>query len=151
MIAKSNGSAANSPFRYGNPTVDCGGAQLRAQCRHLATVVSISGEVTDANVDALIERVRHYILAEKPVIMDLGDVRSFAANGVALFEAVDDMCDDAAVEWSLVASQSVLRVLRLRSDQDIVPTADSVPEALHHFSDVMSERRQLLPILGKSA
>jgi anti-anti-sigma regulatory factor len=151
MIATSNGSVANSPFRYGNPTVDCGGAQLRAQCRHLATVISISGEVTDANVDVLIERVKHYILAEKPVILDLGDVRSFATDGVALFEAVDDLCDEAAVEWSLVASQSVSRVLRLRGDQGVVPTADSVPEALHHFSDVMSERRQLLPILGKSA
>jgi anti-anti-sigma regulatory factor len=151
VIASSNGSAANSTFRYGNPTVDCGGAQLRAQCRHLATVVSITGDVTDANIDALIERVRHYILTEKPIVLDLGDVRSFAADGIALLEAVDDMCDEAAVEWSLVASQSVLRVLRLRGDEDVVPTADSVPEALHHFSDVMSERRQLLPILGKSA
>ena len=149
MIASSNGSAANSTFRYGNPTVDCGGAQVRAQCRHLATVVSITGDVTDANIDALIERVRHYILTEKPIVLDLGDVRSFAADGIALFEAVDDTCDEAAVEWSLVASQPVSRVLRLRGD--LVPTAESVPAALHHFSDVMSERRQLLPILGKSA
>jgi anti-anti-sigma factor len=151
VIATTTGTTANSTFRYGNPTVDCGGAQLRAQCRHLATVVSISGDVTDGNVDALIERVRHYILAEKPVILDLGDVSSFAVHGVALFDAVDELCDAAAVEWSLVASQSVSRALRLSGDQDVVPTADSVPEALHHFSDVMSERRQLLPILGKSA
>jgi len=36
-------------------------------------------------------------------------------------------------------------------DQKAFPRAGSVPEALHHFSDVMSERRQLLPLLGKSA
>lgn len=149
MIATSNVSPAKSTFRYGNPTVDCGGAQLRAQCRHLATVVSITGDVTDASVDALIERVRHYILTEKPVVLDLGDVRSFATDGIALFEAVDEMCDEAGVEWSLVASQPVTRVLRLCGA--LVPTTESVPAALHHFSDVMSERRQLLPILGKSA
>jgi anti-anti-sigma regulatory factor len=149
VIATSNVSPAKSTFRYGNPTVDCGGAQLRAQCRHLATVVSITGDVTDANVDALIDRVRHYILTEKPVVLDLGDVRSFATDGIALFEAVDAMCDEAAVEWSVVPSQPVARVLRLRGE--VIPTAESVPAALHHFSDVMSERRQLLPILGKSA
>ena len=64
---------------------------------------------------------------------------------------LDDLCDAAEVEWSLVTSQSVLRVLRLRGDQSTYPTADSVSEALHHFSDVMSERRRLLPLLGKSA
>ncbi|HEV7419259.1 MAG TPA: STAS domain-containing protein [Mycobacterium sp.] len=151
MTAMTRGSASNSPFRYGNPTIDCDGAQLRGQCRQLATVVSISGDVTDANLDGLIERVRHYILAEKPLILDLGGVCSFAARGVSLFGAVDDQCEAAGVEWSFVTSQSVSRTLRLLGDQNTYPSADSVPEALHHFSDVMSERRRLLPILGKSA
>jgi anti-anti-sigma regulatory factor len=150
MTAAIKASNAKSPFRYGNPTVDCDGAQMRAQCRQLATVVSISGEVCDGNVDGLIERMRHYILPEKSVILDLGEVRSFAAPCVSLIRAVDDMCDAAAVEWSLVASQPVIRALG-RADQTNVGFAASVPEALHQFSDVMSQRRQLLPLLGKSA
>jgi anti-anti-sigma regulatory factor len=151
MTVAASGPDSNSPFRYGNPTIDCDGAQLRAQCRQLATVVSISGCVDDANVEGLIDRVGHYVLTEKPVILDLSDIRSFAACGAALLESIDDLCDAAGVEWSLVTSQSVLRVLRLRGDQSTYPTADSVSEALHHFSDVMSERRRLLPLLGKSA
>jgi anti-anti-sigma regulatory factor len=151
MTVTASGPESNSPFRYGNPTVECDGAQLRAQCRQLATVVSISGCIDDSNVDGLIDRVGHYVLTEKPVILDLSDIRSFAARGAALLESIDDLCDSAGVEWSLVANQSVLRALRLRGDQSIYPTADSVSEALHHFSDVMSERRRLLPLLGKSA
>jgi anti-anti-sigma regulatory factor len=151
MTTTASGPESKLPFRYGNPTVDCGGAQVRAQCRQLATVVSISGCIDESTIDGLIERVVHYILAEKPVILDLGDVRAFATQGVALFEAVDDRCDAAGVEWSLVTSQPVTRALRLRGDHNTYPTAESVPEALHHFSDVMSERRRLLPLLGKSA
>jgi anti-anti-sigma regulatory factor len=151
MTAMTRGPASNSTFRYGNPTIDCDGAQIRGQCRQLATVVSITGDVTDANVNVIIERVRPYVLAEKPLILDLSGVRSFATGGIALFGAVDDLCDAAGVEWSYVTSQSVLRALRLRGEQNTYPSADSVPEALHHFSDVMSERRRLLPILGKSA
>jgi anti-anti-sigma regulatory factor len=151
MTVMASGSESNSPFRYGNPTVDCDGAQLRAQCRQLATVVSISGCIDDSNVEGLIERVGRYVLTEKPVILDLSDVLTFAAQGASLFEAIDDLCDTAGVEWSLVTSQSVARVLRLRGDHNAYPSADSVSEALHHFSDVMSERRRLLPLLGKSA
>lgn len=151
MTTNVSAPESKSPFRYGNPTVECGGAQLRAQCRQLATVVSISGCVEESAVDGLIDRVGHYILAEKPFILDLSAVRTFATQGVALFEAVDDRCDAAGVEWSLVTSQSVTRALRFDGDHDTYPVADSVPEALHHFSDVMSERRRLLPLLGKSA
>jgi anti-anti-sigma regulatory factor len=150
MTAAINASDSKSLFRYGNPTVDCDGAQMRAQCRQLATVVSISGCVSDANVEGLIERVRHYVLPEKSVILDLSEVPSFAAHCISLIRAVDDMCNAADVEWALVASQPVQRVLR-RDDQYTAPLAASVPEALHQFSDVMSQRRQLLPLLGKSA
>jgi anti-anti-sigma regulatory factor len=151
MTTMPSGPESKSPFRYGNPTVDCGGAQVRAQCRQLATVVSVSGCIDESCVDGLIERVSHYILAEKPVILDLSRVRTFTAGGMALFEAVDNRCDAAGVEWSLVIGQPVVRALRLRGEHNAYPTADSVPAALHHFSDAMSERRRLLPLLGKSA
>lgn len=151
MTATTSGPESKSPFRYGNPTVDCGGAELRAQCRQLATVVTISGCIEDGNVDGLIERLGHYVLAEKPLILDLAEVRAFAEHGLDLLEAIDELCNAAAVEWSLVTSPSVVRALRLRGDHNTYLTADSVPEALHHFSDVMSERRRLLPLLGKSA
>ena len=38
-------------FRYGNPAVECDGAELRAQCRHLAMVVTVSGVIDDDNFD----------------------------------------------------------------------------------------------------
>jgi hypothetical protein len=135
---------------YGNPAFDCDGAQIRARCRQLATVVTISGDI-GPNIDRVTQFARRFVLPEKPVVLDLSAVDSFAVHCVSLFDAIDDACAAAGVEWELVASPSVSRALSAFDDADVFPTADSVPDALEHFADVLGERRRLLPILGKTA
>ena len=136
-------------FRYGNPAVQCDGAELRAQCRHLAMVVTISGAIDDDNFDRLTHKVRRLVLAEKPFALDLSDVTFLSARGVSLLYALDDECDLAGVDWALVASPAVLDVLRLLDDA--FPVTVSVPEALHHFAEGTLARRRLLPLLHKTA
>ncbi|AFM15143.1 anti-anti-sigma regulatory factor (antagonist of anti-sigma factor) [Mycolicibacterium chubuense NBB4] len=134
---------------YGNPTFDCGGAEIRAHCRQLATVVTVRGALNDANVECATQYVRRFILAEKPFVLDLSDITSFAGEALSLLFAVDDVCAAAGVEWSMVPSRSVEQTLH---DYDIeFAGAGSVPEALNHFADAMVARRQLLPLLTKTA
>ncbi len=95
-------------FRYGNPAVDRGGAQLRAQCRHLATVATLTGVIDDANFERLTHRVRQMVLTEKPFVLDLSGVTGLSARGVSLLYGLDDECDLAGVEWALVGSPAVL-------------------------------------------
>ncbi|TQK30117.1 STAS domain-containing protein [Arthrobacter sp. SLBN-53] len=136
-------------FRYGNPAVQCGGAELRAQCRHLALVVTVSGVIDDNNVESLTEQVRRLVLTEKPFVLDLTDVTFLSARGVALLYALDDECDMAGVEWALIAGAPVLDVLHMIDDA--FPITVSVPEALHHFAEGTLARRRLLPLLRKTA
>lgn len=136
-------------FRYGNPAVECDGAELRAQCRHLAMVVTVSGVIDDDNFDRLTHKVRRLVLAEKPFALDLSDVTFLSARGVSLLYALDDECDFAGVEWALIASPAVLDVLRMLDDA--FPITVSVPEALHHFAEGTLARRRLLPLLHKTA
>ncbi|WP_199255111.1 STAS domain-containing protein [Mycolicibacterium mengxianglii] len=133
-------------FRYGNPVVEFAGAQVRSQCRQLATVVTVVGDIDSNNVDLLIRHVTRSIIREKPFILDLSGVASFAPIATALLTAVDEACRRTADEWLLVPSETVS--WELEGD---FPTASSVPDALHCFSDAMTERRQLLPMLAKSA
>jgi anti-anti-sigma factor len=151
MTATSTSSATNSRFRYGNPSVECNGAQLHKQCRQLATVLTITGAIDEVNVGLVVAQARGCIIAEKPFILDLSGVTSFAAQGIELLDAIDQACYAAGDEWSLVISQPVSRTLRLCGVDDVFPATASVPEALHHFSDVAGERRRILPILTKSA
>ncbi len=90
-----------------------------------------------------------FILAEKPFVLDLSDVTSFDPEAISLLYTVDDVCGAAGVEWSMVASRPVEQTLR---EQGIdFDAAGSVPEALNHFADAMVARRQLLPLLTKTA
>jgi anti-anti-sigma factor len=136
---------------YGNPALDCDGVQLRAVCRQLATVVTVSGDVDGANVERVTATARRFILAEKPFVIDLSGVSAFSPQCVSLLYSLDEACFRAGVEWSLVASQPVLAALRVAGDGATFPTAASVPEALHHFADGISERRRLLPLFTKTA
>jgi anti-anti-sigma factor len=130
--------------RYGNPTFDCGGAQIRAQCRHLATVVTISGAIDAMNIDRVSEYSRRFILAENPFVLDLSGVTSFTGHGIPYLYRLDEDCRTVGVEWALVASHAVVQLLRIGNDEAMFPAAGSVREALHHFADVIFTRRRLL-------
>jgi anti-anti-sigma factor len=135
---------------YGNPTFDCAGAQIRGCCRQLATVVTINGEIDGVNVDRVTEYTRRFILAEKPFVLDLSGVNSFSPQCVSLLYTLDERCFNVGVEWSLIASEFVSDALRI-GDRATFPTADSVPDALHHFAEEIDERRRLLPLLTKKS
>ena len=132
---------------YGNPAFDCSGAQVHAVCRQLATVVTVDGVVDDTNIERVAALALRFVIAEKPFVLDLNNVSSFSAQSVSLLSLVDERCFRSGVEWSLVASDTVLRALRAAGLS--FPVADSVPDALHYFGDCITERRCLLPILTK--
>lgn len=151
MNVKDINSASNSSFRYGNPSIDCNGAALHKQCRQLATVVTVSGVIDPLNIDLVVQHAKDSIIPEKPFVLDLSGVTSFAAQAIELFDTIDAACYDAGEEWSLVVSVPVSRTLRLCGLEDAFQTATSVAGALQHLSDVACERRRILPILTKSA
>ncbi len=136
---------------YGNQAVDCGGAQMRAVCRQLATVVTVTGDINDTNVDHISANARRFVLTEKPFVLDLTGVSSFAPECISLLYTIDENCGNADVEWTVVASQPVHRTLRLFGEGDTFPIVGSVAEALHDIADRIGQRRRLLPLLTKTA
>ena len=144
--------ASDCTPRLGNLPFDCNGAQLRAQCRHLASVVTISGAIDAMNVDRVTECCERFILPDKPFVLDLSGVDCLAAQGIRFLYRVDDDCAAEGLHWALIASQPVMRVLRITDDQATFPIVGSVHEALHYFADAVSARRRLLlPLLTKTA
>lgn len=148
IVTIENGAAMTATIS----TFDCGDAQIRPHFRHLVMVVTIHGGLGAANVDAASAFVRRLILARDPLVLDVSDVNSFAAEGISLLYAVADECRTAGVEWTLVASPAVSDRLRDSDCEALFPTARSVAEALHHFADEVDRRRQaLLPLVRKTA
>ena len=145
-------TTANVVTRRGNGTLDCDGAQIRAYCHHLATVVTIRGVVDAANVDWVGAYILRFILGSNPVVLDLSDLSHFAAEGVSLLRSFDDDCRAAGVEWTLVAGPAISELLHDGRDEDEFPMTRSVREALHNLADAIASRRQLmLPLIRKTA
>ena len=155
MSASKPASKAVSNARQGNGVFDCSGAQIRAHCRHLATVVTIRGDIDGVNVDRVSECVRRFILGSNFVVLDVSGV-SYFASGIPLLHRVDEDCRAAGVEWTLVASPTVIELLGDGFDEDeygaMFPAALTVHEALHNLADAIVSRRQLvLPLIAKTA
>ena len=113
-------------------------ARSCAVCRQLATVVTVTGDISDANVDHISACAKRFVLTEKPFVLDLGGVDSFSTECISLLYAVDEVRDRAGVEWLVIASQPVHRTLRLFGERETFPTVASVAEALHHFAVAMA-------------
>jgi anti-anti-sigma regulatory factor len=144
--------ASYSTPRHAHLPFDCDGAAVRAQCRHLATVVTISGAVDGTNVDQVSEYSKRFILPDKPFVLDLSGLDSFATQAVRLLYHVDAVCSAAGLQWSVIPSQAVTTALLVTHEESSFPVFGSVHEALHYFADANSARRRLLlPLLTKTA
>ncbi|HEY1841332.1 MAG TPA: STAS domain-containing protein [Mycobacterium sp.] len=147
-----NTAASYLAPRHAHLPFDCSGAAVRAQCRHLATVLTITGAVDASNVDQVIDYARRFILPDKPFVLDLSGLETFAAPAVRLLYGIDDACNAAGLEWAVIPSQSVSLTLLVTREDISFPTAATVHEALHYFADANSARRRLLlPLLTKTA
>ncbi|OHV06658.1 STAS domain-containing protein [Mycobacterium talmoniae] len=151
MTSMNANTARRFAYRYGNPVFECDGAEMRAQCRQLATVVTVSGDIHPANLDRVTQYATRFVLPEKPFVLDLSNVRALPAQAISLLRAVDEACHVIGVDWCLVAGQPVDEVLRTHGEQDTYAVTDTVPEALNYFLDGILARRRLLPLLHKTA
>jgi anti-anti-sigma factor len=140
--------ASNAATRRADYTVDCGGAQVRAHWRHLATVVTIRGEIDAVNADQVGEHVRRFVLGTDPVVLDMSGVSYFGPAGISLLHTVDEECRAAAVEWTLVPSPAMVELLgEGGAEHDggaIFPIARSTHAALRGRADAIADRRQLV-------
>jgi anti-anti-sigma factor len=138
-------------IRREDATFDCAGAQLRAQSRHLATVVTVRGEIDAINVDMVRAYIRRFLLGTEPVVLDLSEMTQFAPVGVGFLCRFDDDCRAAGTEWRLVVSPAVVELLGEHAG-DMFPITHSVHEALRNLADAIARRRQvMLALIRKPA
>lgn len=137
--------------RYGSPVVDQGGARIRAHCRHVATVVTISGLLDSSNIEAAGRVAKRFVLPDKPIVIDLSEVTEFAPEALRFLQDLDDACAAADVRWAVIVGDAVSTAVLAANDVQ-VPVVSSVAQALHDFDDeILDRRRFLLPLLRKTA
>jgi anti-anti-sigma factor len=143
---------AMTTIRRGNGSVDCGGAEVRAHCRHLATVVTVRGQVDAVNVDRVSDCLRRFIVGDNPLVLDISNTDHFGGAALSLLSTFDEDCRRVGVEWTLVAGRELTEQLADADGDSVFPVAGSVPEAFGDLADAVVFRRRLaLPLIRKSA
>jgi anti-anti-sigma factor len=139
-----NTTDGDLPCRAGHHlTADRGGVYMRAQLRHLATILTISGYIDATNIDRVSSYATRLVPVGNALLLDLSGVTFFAAQGISVLVTVDDACDKADSPWALVTNHAIDRVLRISEHDDILPVASSVPDGMQYFADLARVRRQV--------
>jgi anti-anti-sigma factor len=124
-------------------TADRGGVDMRAQLRHLATILTISGDIDARNIDRVSAYATRLVPVGNALLLDLSGVTFFAAQSISVLVTVGDACDNAGSPWALITSHAVDRVLRISEHDDVLPVASSVPDGIQYFADLASVRQQV--------
>lgn len=125
------------------PRTDHDRVHMRAHLRHLATVLTISGNIDASNTDRVSAYAARLIPVGNALLLDLSGVDFMAAQSVSVLATVGNASDDAGLPWALITSHAVDRVLRLSEHDDILPVASSVPDGMRYFADLSRVRQQV--------
>ena len=116
---------------FGNCTVDCNGAQMRAHCRDQVTVVKVTGDIDATNIDRLYDYTRRFVRETPGLILDLSGVDFLCARGISVLITLDNDCRTAGTHWAIVGSPFVRRLLHIGDPSDALPTANSERQGLN--------------------
>jgi anti-anti-sigma factor len=129
--------------------LDAGGVRLSIRSDNMTTVVAATGEVDASNIDRVSEYLRTALTVNHPLVVDLRELTFFGAQGIPALFSLGEHCAKAGVDWVIVVSHPVLRLLRIGDKDHRLPTVSSMPEAMKRLTGVTPARR-LLQLVAQS-
>jgi len=126
--------------------IHCYRARLTAEASNWVTVVSIAGDIDALNAEPVCEHIRAFVTAGRPLVLDLSEVDFLGVDGIRGLFDVGNACAERGVNWAVIASHAVRRLLRI-ADGDgqchAVASMVEVRERLH----VAHRPRRLLQVV----
>ena len=98
--------------------------------RPSTAVVTVCGELDAANARQFTEYALGHISRSKDLILDLTAVEFFAVSCFPVLHNLNLRCTREGVEWALIPSAAVSRVLRVCDSQRQLPTSSTVAASL---------------------
>jgi anti-anti-sigma factor len=127
---------------------DCHGAHFATRwLQPSVAVITAHGELDAANTPEFVDySLRHAPHAER-LVLDLSGVDFFGTAGFSALHTVNVRCAGEKIEWALVPSSAVARLLQICDPDSALPVCASVDAAL---SSVQGQPRRLLQLVAKS-
>jgi anti-anti-sigma factor len=93
-------------------------------------VISARGDIDASNASALTEYTLGRAAACRALVLDLGGVNFFGAEGFEALQRVTTYCVRAGTEWATVPGAAVSRMLQIGDPFSLLPVAKTVDAAL---------------------
>lgn len=104
-------------------------ARFTAEWGPSFVVITACGELDASNANQLADYVQACALHTKSVIVNLSDLEFFGTAGFSALHTINVRCAGADVQWAVVPSKPVSRLLRICDPDHALPLAESVPDA----------------------
>ena len=122
------------------------------RARELSTttvLVAADGEVDASNSAALLSYVEKHVGDYDQLVLDLSKLTFFATDGYSALHSIDVRCSRRGIDWVLVPSPEVTRVLRVCDPDGLFPTAGNIVSAVAALARGPHTHLQLAPPLAK--
>ncbi|KUI15819.1 anti-anti-sigma factor [Mycobacterium sp. GA-1285] len=98
-------------------------------------VVTAHGEIDAANSRAFVDYALRHAAELERIVIDLSDVDFFGTAGFSALHTLNVRTAGENIEWALVPSEPVSRLLRICDPDAALPVRDSVEAALSAGED----------------
>ncbi len=105
-------------------------AQFGARFDAAGTVITVDGELDASNADQLAAYVQHSVSRCRRVILDLRGLEFIGTAGFSSLHRINVVCSGAQVQWAMVPSPAVSRLLRICDPDGTLPVTTPSQEPL---------------------
>jgi anti-anti-sigma factor len=123
--------------------IGVGRACLTAFDSSWVTVVALSGEIDALNAEPVASYLHEFASGDRALVLDFSGVGFLGVDGLEGLFALGETCDRLGVDWALVTSHSVRRLLRAGDRERRLPAVGSMVEVLQRFRTARRRRGQL--------
>jgi anti-anti-sigma factor len=109
-------------------------------------VITAHGELDASNAQEFVDYALRDAERTQRLALDLSGVEFFGTAGFSALHTLNVRCAGAGVEWVLVPSSAVSRLLRICDPDSTLPMAPTMPAAL---SRLRADQRRLLQLVSE--
>ncbi|MFN8032409.1 MAG: STAS domain-containing protein [Mycobacterium sp.] len=126
---------------------DCHTARVTTQWPdETVGIITVQGELDASNATRFADHVEQCADEGVRLILDLSSLKFFGTAGFSALHNINARCAHTGSRWALVTGDAVLRLLRVCDRDNVLPVADSVPEAITLLD---GEPRRLLQLVAE--
>jgi anti-anti-sigma factor len=128
--------------------IDCHAAHFATRwLKPNMAVITAHGELDAANAQEFVDYAMRHASLMSGLVLDLSGTDFFGTAGFSALHALNVRSAGENIEWAMVPSEAVTRLLRICDPDSTLPICTSVETAL---SSVQGEPRRLLQLVPKS-